>query len=194
MASKPRQHTGRRRNDAVREAILGATLDFIRSGDLHNLTIEAIAQSAGVGRQTIYRWWPSKGAVVAEAMTQLAREVVPDPDTGKLSSDLTAFLAASFAGTQDPRTARMLRQVMSAAQQDEHVAAVLAVFTAQRRSELRAVLARGRDRGELPAAANLDMLTDLAYGFLWYRLLIGHAPLDAPAAGELAAHLIAAGS
>jgi AcrR family transcriptional regulator len=194
QAAHARPHTGRRRNEAVRRAILGAALAILREGNMRDLTIGGIAERAGVGRQTIYRWWPSKDAVVAEAMTYQAREIVPVPDTGMLRSDLTAFLEDSFKGTQDPGTQRMLRQVMSAAQHDAHVAGVLADFTSQRRAELRGLLARGRDRGELPADANLDMLADLAYGFLWYRLLVGHAPLDARAAEDLAAHLIAAGA
>src|SRR6201995_2352035 len=56
-ASRP--HTGRRRNEAARAAILTATVDLLRDRGLDSLTIDAIAQAAGVGRQTIYRWWPS---------------------------------------------------------------------------------------------------------------------------------------
>jgi hypothetical protein len=74
------------------------------------------------------------------------------------------------------------------------VAAALGQFTAQRRSALRALLERGRHEGRLSASANLDTLADLFYGFLWYRLLMGHAPLDASAARDLTAHLIAAGT
>jgi AcrR family transcriptional regulator len=65
-----RQHTGRRRNAAARDAILDATFDLLRTRGAVGLTIDAIAEAAGVGRQTIYRWWPSKGAVAAEAMAR----------------------------------------------------------------------------------------------------------------------------
>jgi AcrR family transcriptional regulator len=187
-----RPHTGRRRNDAARDAILDATLDLMRSGGVGALTIDAIADAAGVGRQTIYRWWPSKGAVVAEAITRHARAIVPPRASGSLSADLTAFLTDSFAGLDDPGTRRVLRQLAAAAQQDEHAAGVLTDFTAQRRGALRTLLDRGRAAGQLPAGADLDLLVDLAYGFLWYRLLVGHAPLDQHAARDLAAHLIAA--
>jgi hypothetical protein len=84
--------------------------------------------------------------------------------------------------------------LVSAAQADEHVAEVLAGFTAQRRAALRALLERGQASGDLPADADLDLLVDVAYGVLWYRLLIGHAPLDPRAARDLAAHLLAAGA
>jgi AcrR family transcriptional regulator len=189
-----RQHTGRRRNAAARDAILDVTYELLRTRGATGLTIDAIAEAAGVGRQTIYRWWPSKGAVAAEAMTRQARVIVPVRDTGNFPYDLTKFLIDSFAGLEDPGLRRALRQLVSAAQADEHVAQVLAEFTAQRRAELRAVLERGRASGDLPAHADLDLLVDVAYGVLWYRLLVGHAPLDERAARDLAGCLIAAGT
>jgi len=88
---------------------------------------------------------------------------------------------------------RALRQLASASVHDEHVAGVLAEFTAQRRAALRALLEQGVASGDIAPTADLAMLTDLAYGVLWYRLLVGHAPLDAEAARDLAVHLIAAG-
>jgi AcrR family transcriptional regulator len=142
-----------------------------------------------VGRQTIYRWWPSKGAVLADALARYARAVVPERDTGSFAGDLTAFLTDSFAGLRDEGYAARLRQIVATAQHDEHVARVLADFTAARRAALRALLERGRDSGDLAADADLDMLTDMAYGVLYYRLLVGHAPLDEQAARSLATEL-----
>jgi AcrR family transcriptional regulator len=194
MSSVSRVHTGRRRNEVARQAILDAAFRLLRSANDQDLTIDAIAAAAGVGKQTIYRWWPSKGAVVAEALADRARDTAPVPDTGTLRGDLTRFLTDTFAGATDPSAAGMLRRVMAAAQHDPHLAEATAAFTARRRQELRTLLERGRTRGELTATADLDLLTDLAYGFLWYRLLVGHAPLDANAAASLADHLIAAGS
>jgi len=189
-----RPHTGRRRNEAAREAILTVTHQLLRSQGLESLTIDAIAHAAGVGRQTIYRWWPSKGAMLAEAMGLQARTVVPPRDSGSFGRDLTDFLTDSFRGLEDAGVARGLRDLAAAAQHDEHVAEALATFTAQRRAALRALLARGQAQGVLGPDANLDLLVDVAYGFLWYRLLVGHAPLNAAAARDLTAHLIAAGS
>lgn len=188
-----RRHTGRRRNPAAQDAILDATFDLLRTEGIGRVTIDAIAEAAGVGRQTIYRWWPSKGALAADAMARGAQLIVPSRDTGSLPADLTSFLADSFAGLDDPGVARVLRQLAAAAQHDQHAARVLADFTAQRRAVLRAVLERARARGELSPKADLEMLVDMAYGVLWYRLLVGHAPLDDDAARRLAASLIAAG-
>jgi AcrR family transcriptional regulator len=190
-----RPHTGRRRNDAAREAILEATFDLMYSDDTGAaVTIDAIAHAAGVGRQTIYRWWPSKGAVAAEALARHARATVPVGDTGSLREDMTAFLTVSFDQLKDDRLRALLRRIMAESQYDEHVAATLGEFTAARRATLRELLERGQARGELSPGADLAMLTDMAYGVLWYRVLIGHAPLDAAAAETLAACLVAAGA
>jgi AcrR family transcriptional regulator len=193
LHTERRLHTGRRRNEAARQAILDAAFRLLRSADGRDLTIDAIASAAGVGKQTIYRWWPSKGAVVAAALADRARDTARVPDSGTLRDDLVRFLVDTFAGAADRSAAGMLRRIMAAAQDDPHLAEAVAGFTAQRRRELRSLLERGQARGELPGTADLDMLTDLAYGFLWYRLLVGHASLDASAAESLAGHLIAAG-
>ena len=193
MTTPPRRaHTGRRRNEAAREAILDSTFELLRREGPDGLTIDAIAAAAGVGRQTIYRWWPAKGAVVAEAMARRARATVPVRDSGSFTADLVAFIRDSFAGLEDPGTLRVLRELAAAAQHDRPVSQVLQEFTAQRRAALRSLLARARDRGELSRAADLDMLVDMAYGVLWYRALISHAPLDPNAADSLAAHIAAA--
>jgi AcrR family transcriptional regulator len=192
-ASPRRPHTGRRRNDAARDAILDAAFRLLSGPDADGVTIDAIAAEAGVGRQTIYRWWPSKGAVVADALARHALVIVPERETGSFTGDLEAFLADSFAGLRDQRLAGRLRQIVAAAQQDEHVAQVLADFTAVRRAALRALLERGRDAGELAPEADLDMLVDMAYGVLYYRLLVGHAPLDEHAARSLATELTSSG-
>jgi AcrR family transcriptional regulator len=184
-----RPHTGRRRNDAAQAAILDATFRLLAGPGTEALTIDAIAAEAGVGRQTIYRWWPSKGAVVADALVRYAQVVVPGRDTGSFAGDLVAFFTDSFAGLESRVMADRLRQIVAEAQHDEHVARVLADFTAVRRAALRALLERGRSAGELAADADLDMLVDMAYGVLYYRLLVGHAPLDEKAARSLAAEL-----
>jgi AcrR family transcriptional regulator len=193
-AGSPRRpHTGRRRNDAAQDAILDAAFRLLSDPGTESLTIGAIAAEAGVGRQTIYRWWPTKGAVVADALVRYAQAVVPERDTGSFTGDLEAFLSDSFAGLEDEGLAGRLRQIVAAAQQDEHVAQVLADFTGVRRAALRALLERGRTAGELAVDADLDMLVDMAYGVLYYRLLVGHASLDEKAARSLAAELTRSG-
>ena len=77
-----------RRNERARLAILDASLALVGELGYDNVSIEAIARRAGVGKQTIYRWWPSKGAVVLEAATHSLDPVVKFPDTGDVVADL----------------------------------------------------------------------------------------------------------
>jgi AcrR family transcriptional regulator len=189
-----RPHTGRRRNDAAREAILDATVNLLRAQGADGLTIDAIAAAAGVGRQTIYRWWPSKIAVVVDAITYHARGLAPVRDTGSFRDDLAAFVRDSLAGASEAGTLRVLRQLGAAAQQDEKVAEVIADFTGHRRAVLRSLLARGQASGDLSPAADLDMLAEIMFGVLWYRALISREPLDAETAGRLTTCLLNAGT
>jgi AcrR family transcriptional regulator len=155
------------------------------------LTVQATAAAAGVGRQTIYRWWPGKGALIADALAERARVIIDVPDTGSFRDDLAGFLMASFVDAT--KNARILRQFMALAQQDSDIAAVAPDFAASRRAPFRTLIERERDRGDLAAVVDIDVLGDLAYGFLWYRLLLGHASLDERAARQLADALIATG-
>ncbi|MBU3060865.1 TetR/AcrR family transcriptional regulator [Nocardia sp. NEAU-G5] len=180
----PRPHTGRRRNDAARRAVLDVTAELLgRAGP--TVTVADIAAAAGVSKQTIYRWWPSKGAVLLETMTEWARSTAPDRDTGAVREDLRIFLTATFTAATGSSSGSLLRAVLAEAQTDAATAELLAAFTADRHAILYRILERGRERGELPADADLDLLTDQAFGLLWYRLAVAHTPLDAQVAARL---------
>ena len=175
-----RPHTGRRRNQAARQAVLDAAADLLSRPDGAATSIEEIAQASGVSKHTIYRWWPSKGAVLLEAMVEHARQEAGTPPAGVLAADLERFLAATFSAAE--HAAPLLRSAMAEAQRDPRAAEGMRQFTAARREELHRLLAAGQSRGELPGNTDLDLLIDQVYGLLWYRILIGHAPLTADVA------------
>jgi AcrR family transcriptional regulator len=189
-AESTRPHTGRRRNEAARRAILDAALRLLADADGAPVTVETIARKAGVGKQTLYRWWPSKGAVLLDALTDRAGQDVPAPDTGSLRDDLRAVVAATFEGASAPPTAPALRTLAREAARDPHLADLMREFTGARRAALREVLERGRERGELPEGRDLDLMVDQVYGVFWYRFLLGHAPLDERTATDLADSLV----
>ena len=99
-----RPHTGSRRNEAAEQAILRAAAELLVAGDGALITVAAIAERAGVGKQTIYRWWPSKSAVLLDAMIHRAEEVAPAPDSGDLQTDLRLFLRSTFAAAPANRS------------------------------------------------------------------------------------------
>ncbi len=185
-----RPHTGRRRNEAARRAILDAALGLLTGSDGTAITIDALAAAAGVGKQTIYRWWPSKAAVLAEAMTQRAQHQVPAADTGTLAGDLTEFLTATFRNASLRPVARALRTIMAEAQSDSEAAEVLQAYTAERRRAMRQLLEHAMARGELALDTDLDLVIDQAFGFVWYRMMIGHAPLSPHTSRALAEGLV----
>lgn len=183
--SPQRPHTGRRRNPAARAAILASVTELLtESGGVH-ATIDQIAAAAGVSKQTIYRWWPSKGAVLLDAMAEWARASAPEPDTGRVRDDLAAFLESTFTAVSGPPAAPLLRAILAEAQHDAQTADLLTEFAHTRRDTLRRILERGQERGEL-LDADLDLLVDQAYGVLWYRLAVSREPLSAEVAHRLA--------
>lgn len=179
-----RPHTGRRRNEAARQAVLGAAVRLLSRPKGETTSVEEIARESGVSKHTIYRWWPSKGAVLLGALVEQARQEEDASPEGAFAADLDRFLIATFRAAD--RAAPLLRGIMAEAQRDSRAAEGMRQFTAARREELRQVLMAVQRRGELPAEADLGLLVDQVYGFLWYRILIGHAPLTADAAEGLA--------
>jgi AcrR family transcriptional regulator len=181
---------GRPRSEAARRAILDAALAELREQGYAALTVEGIAARAGTGRQTVYRWWRTKADVVLDAMLDLAATLIDTPDTGQLGGDLVAFLSSTYAQAEQRP---ILAGLMAHAVLDPTFAATFRDrFLFARRAELRTVLSRASARGELDPAVDPELLLDVAFGVLWYRLLIDHAPLTERAGREVAELLVRA--
>jgi len=176
---------GRRRSTQSHQAILQATKNELEEVGYRDMTIEGIAARAGVGKKTIYRWWPSKAALALEMLAVSSEMYAPFPDTGSLKGDLLAYFEYSFAGLQG-KAGTVLSGLAAEAQLDPEFAHEFQrVFIVPRKKELVAFLQRGVQRGELAADTNLEVLADLIYGAKWYRFLLHPAPLDAEFAHEI---------
>lgn len=124
-----------------------------------------------------------------DALLEDARLRVRDPQTGTLEGDLRQFLGQTFRALG--RTGDVVRVLMAEAQIDPAFADLFRTrFVARRREALRALLVRARQRGEIATAVDLDLLMDLAFGPMWYRLLNRHARLDAALARALARSVV----
>jgi AcrR family transcriptional regulator len=190
-------HTARepnpgRRNAAAHRAILDATVALLERDGYKRLTIEAIAARAGVGKQTIYRWWPSKASLVMEAYAAAGEERVPEPDTGTVSGDLAAILIPVFAINGDFASGGALanRSMMAEALLDAEFLATYRRLHASWRGPLVHVLERGKARGEVRPAVDVEALVDIILGASWYRQLLAHAPLDERYARQIIAAVI----
>ena len=179
---------GRPRSETARRAVLDAALQLCQRDGFQGLTIKAIAETAGVGRQTVYRWWPTKEAVLLDALRDVglreSRRLTPD--SGNTLLDVESLLTTTFALTQQ-LTGKAIVGLMAEAQHDPGLSARLqGTVIGPRRQALREILARGVERGDLSdAEVPLDLAVDFAFGTMWYRLLSRHAPVDADLASQL---------
>ena len=122
LSTRGNSAAGRPRSTKARQAILAAALRMVKQDGFSALTIEGIAREAGVGKPTIYRWWPSKGAIVFEALQQHAQQVLPMPPTGLLDERLEEWLTMLFK-TLNEDTGEIVRGLMAEAQRDPIFAA-----------------------------------------------------------------------
>ncbi len=157
--------------------MLAAALALAGEQGVGGLSMDAIARRAGVSKETLYRWWPSKADVVLDALAERGRETIPLPDTGSLREDLRRFLRATV-DSAEPGTVRLLHALAAASAADESTALqVRDRFLATRRSDLGQLLGRAVARGEL-ASSHADLAIDLIYGCMWYRLIFRIGQLD----------------
>src|SRR6185436_10456423 len=151
---------GRPRSEDSHEAILDAVLQMLELEGYGAVTIEGVARQAGVGKQTIYRWWKSKAEMVLEAYANHAASKVPMPDKGDVTADLESFFCVAFKRLNDI-TGPTMRGLMADAVYDPEFLEILRdVLIAKRKDSLMQVLERGVARGDLRADADLVVMTD----------------------------------
>jgi AcrR family transcriptional regulator len=176
-----------RRSARCYRAIVDATKELLDEQGYAATSVDQIARRAGVGKQTIYRWWPNKAAVVLEAHAEQAAARNPIPDTGDLRGDLRAIAASFTQNLGDTAIGRVCVQLIGEAQVDEAFAAAYReVFVTQRRAAVRELLERARGRGEVRDGVDIELALDLFFGPIWYRRLVRHAPLTRPFAHAVA--------
>ena len=172
MTQQPRAKAGRPRSVGARAAILDASIALTREVGFDALAMEAIAKRAGVGKSTVYRWWPSKEVLIAEALGRFAR-AIPVPDTGSLEDDLTTILLGTMRMYGDPATKVLLPALLAAMARSPLVArTVRSGLVSARRTAMREVLARAVTSGELPRTTDLELSLDLLSGPLLHRAVV----------------------
>ena len=170
----------------VHEAALAAARELLAEGGLPAATVDAIAERSGVSKATLYKHWPSRTAVAAEAFGRDMAEAVPLPDTGSTLGDLTEQMVrvSAFYSTDE---GLVFSQLLAACVTDAGAAAYFrAFFLAGRRNAVAILWQRGVERGDVNPAVDAETATDLLFGPLVFRLLSGHQPLDDSSARTLA--------
>ena len=165
---------GRPRSEQARQAILRSTLRILGQSGFSDLTIEDVADHAGVGKATVYRWWPNKGALIADAFASSTTRKLRFPDTGSVFSDMSRQMRQLVKVFRSPR-GRIVSAILAAGQNDKDlIASFRDRFLRPRRQEAYATLRRGIRRGELRKDIDPDLVLDSLYGPIYMRFLIRH--------------------
>jgi AcrR family transcriptional regulator len=172
----PNRPPGRPRNAACDRAILAAALACLVDDGYAGMSVEGVASRAEVGKATIYRRWPTKSALVVDAVRACAFDQIPLVDTGDVRADLGRMLHALLDMMR--REAPLLRAfAIEQTRHPELADAWRLGFLAERRQALREALRRGVERGQLPAATDVELLADVGPALMWQRLtVIGEEP------------------
>ncbi len=173
---KPRR--GRPRCLIRRHAVLESSLVLLGERGFRGVTMEAIAEHAGVGKVTLYRHWPSKAAIFMDAFLAKQQAEVPFGDTGSALDDLRIgmlSLMKLFRGPMGPQVAGLIAEGIL----DPEVGEILRTrWVRPRRAEAAKIVQRGIDAGQLPKDCDAEALLDALYGPIYLRLMLGHEKID----------------
>ena len=168
---------GRPRDPRTRAAILAAARALLDRGGLTAVTIEAIAQKAGVSRPTIYRYWPNAPAVAMTAFLEASSEPAASRASRSPVTALRAQLHALADALAAP-TGRSVAAMVAAAQSETELSkAFRDEFITRNRDATRQLLERCVKEKQVPGPKDMELALDLVFGPLFFRLLMGHAPI-----------------
>ena len=187
----PARPPGRPRSERAHRAILQAANELLESEGFAAVTVEAIAERAGVSKATVYRWWPNRAAVVMDGFLSIVSSEVPFPHTGRAREDIRIHmrrLAEAFSGKIGSTVAALIAEGQS---DPELAEALRSRWLSVRRAEAREILELGIECSELREDLDLEVAVDVLYGPIYYRMFVGHAPLDDDFADALADHVFA---
>lgn len=176
--SIPQSHPlGRPRNAALNDRILGVTLRHLAEFGYSRMSIDAIAEEAGVSKPTLYRRWSGKADLATAALT-LVRIAEPPPASGNPLEDLKTALRNFSKSLLRPNGMALIGTVLA---EEEHTPDLLRLFRERlvtpRRAILREILRLGQDSGQLSAMADIEAAANLLVGSFYARYLEGQ-PID----------------
>jgi AcrR family transcriptional regulator len=177
---------GRPRSERSRQAVLTAALELLTDKGLQGLSMDDIAAHAGVSKNTIYRWWPSKAAVLMDAFADAISPKIGFPADGDAITRLRAQVRRVAQMMSDPRVQRPFVALIAASQHDPELAAALRErFITVRRSAACQLISTAAEQGEFAPGLDAAVIIDAVYGALYYRLLVSHAPVSPDYADRL---------
>ncbi|MEV5604586.1 TetR/AcrR family transcriptional regulator [Streptomyces sp. NPDC052299] len=169
---------GRRPADEVRAEVLHAVGELLLREGMGRLTFERIAKASGASKTTLYKWWPSIGALALDGYCHAVEDTLAFPDTGDVRADLlTQLHAFAEAMTRTPG-GRVLTELIGASQTDPHLAVSYRnLYSAHRRRLAGERLRQAQTSGQIRPDADVQVLVDQLWGAVYHRLLIPDEPV-----------------
>lgn len=166
--------------------MLAAVVELLGDAGYDELSIEAVAERAGVHKTTVYRRWPTKAALVADAVRANSEEHVLVPDTGSLVGDLEAFALAIADNIGTPAGGRRSRSIVAASAASSELATEMSDFWMERFRASAVIIERAVARGEAPRDVDPQLVIETLIGPLWVRLLLTGGTIDRHLATDVA--------
>ncbi|MBR0647187.1 TetR/AcrR family transcriptional regulator [Plastoroseomonas hellenica] len=189
-----RTSIGNTRNPETHAAILDAAHELLAEHGYAGVSMEAVARRAGAGKPTLYRWWPSKTALLIELYErEKTRALAEIPDLGSAQKELVALIKGVHRFWRKTPAGQAFRSIIAEAQADDAALRSLRdEFLPRGRATATVILDRAQARGEIAPDADRELLLDVLFGFSWYRLLTHRLRDDTGAVERLVAALLAA--
>lgn len=172
-----RTSIGAQRNPASQEAILKAAENLLLEKGPGGFSIEAVARTAKAGKPTIYRWWPSKAALLLDIYHR-QKQMQTYPASGSLDEDLFLFLKGLLDHWKTGAGAAVFRSVIAESQSDASAANALRAYISERWTQSSQIFKDGKDRGEVADWVDPELALETVSGYAWSRLLTGRLDMS----------------
>ena len=177
-ADRPRRGRGRRPADEVRSEVLEAAGELLFEEGMAGFTIDKVASRSGASKMTLYKWWPSKGALALDGYFKRVEPELVFPDTGDIRTDLRAQLHAFVQVIGDSPAGPAIAELIGQAQTDPELkTAYLQRYSSPRRALAVEAMERAKQRGQLRADLDPETVVDQLWGACYHRLLLPDQPL-----------------
>ena len=165
------------RGERVVQKILDAAAEELSLKGFGALSIEEVAERAGVAKTTVYRRWPTKADLAVAAMHQVADDIIKAEDTGSLRGDLTALLTSFRDFAWSPRGQGLMRMMVTDVMNAE-IAEFARRVREEKAHEPREIVLRAIARGELPRGTDATLLVDVVFSAVQHYLCFVHVPVS----------------
>ena len=157
--------------------ILDAVYELLQERSVRDLTMEAVARRAGVGKPTLYKWWPTKAALVLAMFKERIAVALPPPSAGTAEKAIREA-ARALIGPLNGQLGKVLSELIAEGQSEPAILQELFDKHIRGHAEADAAdIERGKKSGELASDADPQLIIDAVFGAIFYRLLFRTAPL-----------------